>query len=364
MPSNVNSDKSHPSSEYGKTYIGTTGNEAIDENTAIVETKRTETKDTIEEYEHWDEALKHFHQIVNATTPEEQSNAITHLLSSSFDNPSLSKVNVDKLKESQSTQILLKNNPWLTPSLLYAFYAIMAQILTQQKELHLTESLNELTVRSDLFDMAKQSGALAKALMDNQAQEQMTQAMCAFAQAGVSAMNFVQITRSVGAATEEVDNKIQKQGEEINRLEREAGFGGADGRGKITVGHDMNIVQDADTQQLKDERAKLIRMQTARETDIISATKHKDESIHALADVQKQTINGVQGVLVAQIKTDSGVKEQEQKILDGFIQTMNKHSDAITKQRDSAQESYRQMIDMLKSWFEKINQQFHISGRG
>jgi hypothetical protein len=267
----------------------------------------------------------------------------------------------------------MRANPWFNASFLLAFQSMMLEVIDLQSELHQKEAQNEIKIREELFATAKSSGELAKALMENQSQEQLIQAIGSFATATVSLGQFIQSTRNQGMASNKVKEKIDKQQQEIEK--KEAAYNTAKTEENGERGADR--IQDAapDPNQLDGPRAKAAKEEWDKEKkkleklkhresiDVQEELRHTDQQSQVLSEAYKSTINGVQGVLTSMIKTDSSVKEEMQKIYEGYMQVLNKFNETTAKARESASSDVVRLMDMLNKILESDFKAHALSGR-
>jgi hypothetical protein len=335
----------------GSSYVvgGATGDTTIDATTISVEKQGKIEKDTLE---------------VSETTERQLDYSEVE-----SDNPKAPPPKGEMLTDEEQTVEEFKANLWFAPSMLASFINAVNQLLQMQKEQQFKEAQNELIMRDRLFEMAKSSGALARELMNNQAQEQIVQAVASFATAAISVGQAVQTVRNVGAAEREVkankeindrlanqQKRVDDAQKNLDKLQNENNVAASDSEADLT-----SKVGDAKAKdilnarkELDKEQQKLDELQSERRRDILTRQQHKDGLTQTLTDVYKSTINGVQGVLLANIKWDSGVKEELQKILDGFIQAMNKYSETTTKSRDDAAACFKQFQEFLNRAIELL----------
>ena len=316
--------------------------------------------------------------------------------------PTLQAPDKEKTEGASLTKAVeeIKKNPFFAKSFLAVFYNFMDELLNLQRDVRLSEAQNELRIRKALYDLAKDSGALAKLLMDDQAREQMVQACASFANAGVSAVSFVQTARNTGAAKREVESEIEKKKQDINgnnltgegskigsKIEFDDaifGKGGTAGQSQGSIdderqakineltrplkpGEERTVEQSkqkaAYDKWQKDER-ELEGMEVDKIGLIYRKTQHNDQLVQTLNEgVFKQTINGTTSVLSSTIKTDMGTKEQLQKLIEGFMQAMNKYLETASKNRDDAASNYGRYTDFLNRIVESTSRSFYVSGK-
>ena len=313
-----------------------------------------------------DDKLGVVHAPESKDTLETSGPASQALSSPDSDHPTLLSPDVNKVNGLNLQQALkdMKANPWFAPSFLAKFTTIINSQLDQQRNIHLQEAFNEMDVRGRLFELSKSTAALAKALMDNQSQEQLTQAIAAFANAGVSMFQFVQTTGNLGRATKQVDDKIAAQQQKILDIKYPP-----DGTRKVADYNAKKLEQLAipkpgiDSPEITAQKNILAKMNESREADIQAYMRNFDQQVQTMGEAQKQTINGVSSVLASIIKTDSGVKEEMQKILEGFIQSMNKFSETTAKSRDDAAANFTRFLDFMNKIIESDFKAHSISGR-
>lgn len=331
----------------GSSYTvgGTTGDTTIDATTIFIEQKDETNKDTLE---------------VSQGGTKRSADEFNEIES---DNPAAPPPKASRSEDEDQTVEEFKANLWFLPSMLAAFMTAVNELLKMQKEQQFKEAQNEITMIDRLFEMAKSSGALAKELMNNQAQEQIVQAMASFATAAISIGQAVQTTRNVGAAerdvkaNKEIDDRINNQQDRLTKAQDKLAQLEKDNKVKAGDSADdinKNVTDPVKAKEILDARKdvqaqqeKLEEFQADRRRAILTAQQHKDTLTQTLADVYKSTINGVQGVLLANIKWDSGIKEELQKTLEGFIQAMNKYSETTVKGRDDAAACFRQFQEFL-----------------
>ncbi len=333
MPENIRSDGGIPA-DYGVPpySIPAGGKIALDPNTVV--------KDSISKSDT-------LHGFRAATLPPPGS-----------DQPQLDPVDENKVNGSsiREAAAFLQGNPYLKGSFLANFFELMVELLNTETLIHFNEAESELITRNLISELAKASGALAKALTSNQAREQMVQAVMAFAGAAVASMSFMEHSRNLGAAKREAGAEIEAQKLKVKEAQDKAGIPVAD---QIT-----DLQPNIDTPEVTAQKERLARMEANIDQSVLERVRRKDQQTTTLTDVQKQVISGIQGVLLASIKTDSSVKEEAQKLLDGFTQAANKFSESSSKQRDNAQANFDKFVDLLRSLVEKINQALNLSTRG
>jgi hypothetical protein len=271
--------------------------------------------------------------------------------------PIIPAPNQEKVTEANLQKAIqdFQANPWFSPSFLAQFNDVANALLDIQRTIHLKEASNERDVRSRLFELYKSSGALQKELMNNKAQEQLTQAVASFANAAVSGGQFLASMKSMGTAERMVDKKIADQQNKLNNLPKPI---------QATDSTELSDIQIQQNKDYKTEEKILDNMKASKERDVLDNARILDQQIQSISEAQKQTINGVASVLTSTIHTDSGVKEEMQKILDGFIQSMNKYSETISKSRDDAAANFNRFLDSLMKANESNFKAHLLSGRG
>ena len=315
-----------------------------------------------------DDKLGVVHAPKSKDTLETSGPASQALSSPDSDHPTILSPDVNKVNGLNLQQALkdMKANPWFAPSFLAKFTTIINSQLDQQRKIHLQEAFNEMDVRGRLFELSKSTAALAKALMDNQAQEQLTQAIAAFANSGVSMFQFVQTTGNLGRATKQVDDKIAAQQQKIVDMENP---NLPPGTRKVADYDAKELEQLAipkpgiDSPEITAQKNILAKMNESREADIQAYMRNFDQQVQTMGEAQKQAINGVNAVLISTIKTDSGVKEEMQKILEGFIQSMNKFSETTAKSRDDAAANFNRFLDFMDKIIGSDFKAHSISGK-
>lgn len=121
----------------------------------------------------------------------------------------------------------------------------------------------------------------------------------------------------------------------------------------------MIPVNDADLIKGKKE---LKDLQDNKETNIYKQQQHQDQLIQQFGQIQTQTLNGVSGILQSLIKTDSGRKEEMQKLTEGFMQALNKFSETASKTRDDAKSNFDRFAEFLSRVIESIYRAAQIKG--
>lgn len=297
-------------------------------------------------------------QIQDILEVSETSQAQTERVS--HDKPTIAPPNQEKVNGANLQQAVnfIKANPWFFPSFLATLTVVLNDLSSILRQMHLNEALDEQRIRELLYENAKSSAKLAKELMNNQAREQMVQAVSAFANAAVSGGQAIGTVRNVGAATDKVQQEIdakrrQVDSKEIEEFKNDPGIVVAENielkdLPALKAQH-PNRKESAELQKLKNQ---LQDLEYNKSRNITSETDHKDRLVQSLADMQKQTINGVSAVLQGMIKADSSVKEEMQKLIEGFIQAMNKYSESLAKSRDDSAANFTRFLDFLNKMVE------------
>ena len=301
----------------------------------------------------------------------EKSQAVKEEKPISSDQPDIDAPYVEKVtgKNLQKALDEIKTNPYFAKSFLAGFLNYMMEFLNLQQKMHFNEAQSEIMVRNRIYTLAKDSGKLQKELMNNQAQEQMIQAISSFANATVSATQFLQVTRNTGAAKRETEREIADKRVEIKDTQAKIDENQAkiDGAKLVPVGDNKEPILEktkaADLEKLNKLNKELKQMEEGEHHTIQTKIAHKDQANQALAQTLTQTISGVSAVLTSAIKTDSGVKEEMQKIIEGFIQAMNKYAESLSKSRDDAAANYTRFTDFMNKIVESVSKSFYISGK-
>jgi hypothetical protein len=285
-----------------------------------------------------------------ATEKEESGIKKKGVPASESSRPTIPTPNQEKVTEANLQKAIqeFQGNPWFAPSFLAQFNTVVNALLDKQREIHLKEAFNEMDVRTRLFELYKSSGELQKELMNNKAQEQLTQAVASFANAAVSGGQFLGSMKNLGTAENMVKDKIAAQEAKTNVQTQVKASDG-----KITT-----YPYDPAEQKILDN------MKASKDRDVSDMARHLDTQLQYVGEAQKQTINGVSSVLTSRINSDSAIKEEMQKILDGFIQSMNKYSETISKSRDDAAANFNRFLDSLMKANESNFKAHLLSGRG
>lgn len=259
----------------------------------------------------------------------------------------------------------LTKNPWFNPSYLAALAWVLNDLLNVYREIHYNEASAEVLVRQSLFALAKDNATLAKLLMDNQARESMVQAITAFATAGVSAMQAAQTARSMNTATTMTDQEIGDKQTKVNKLElEERGIRVTDENPQELERQllDAKKTPHVDSKQLEDEKKELKELKDNRNHRIDTWMRNQDQLNQVCGETHKQTINGVSGVMVGTLKTDRGVKEESQKLNEGFMQALHKYSDTTTQQRNEARQNFDKVYETVTRQIEAGFKATHLKG--
>jgi hypothetical protein len=237
-----------------------------------------------------------------------------------------------------------EKNPWFNPTFLAALNEVMISILNLQQKIHVDEAFNELRIRDALFEEAKTNAKVAKELMENQAQEQLVQAVASFATAGVSAAQFMQTSRNMGFAKQKVQDEIKAQEAAVlNQYD-------VDVQANLEVGpRDVKALPapGKESPMLTAKREKLKEMSDPRvqEQRVQQEMREQEYRTQYWGETLKQINNGVSNVLTSTIKTDSAVLEERQKIEEGAIQALNKYIETRARARDEAAADFNKEID-------------------
>ncbi len=266
----------------------------------------------------------------------------------------------------QKAQEEIRTNPWFVGATFMGQYLnIVNEILIAQQQIHFKEAQNELEARSNIFALARETAQLAKALMENQAQEQMTQAIASFGNAAISATQFVQTARSAKTAEASVDKKIKEAELKLKDLEADPTHQTALQAHQVAV--QQNQLNPPPKPKVIEDQEKYVaelKNPKNRYDAILTEQRNTDQQISTYGQTLQQAINGAQAAIVASIKIDSGTKEELQKTYEGLIQAMNKYSETISKHRDEAASAYSRFIDDLRKLIESDMKSHYLNPRG
>lgn len=291
--------------------------------------------------------------------------------------PTISQPNQQKLSgtSQQKAMQAISNNPWLAPSALVALQGVLLELYQLDSDTRAKEGLSSIDLRSKQYTRAKESGSLAKAIMMNQAQEQYIQASIAFTQASISSAQAVATVRNVGAAEKKVEASLEAKAEDV----RTAQFGPppppppprqpgeviaagqpiGDTRPTLTK-EELLKINPTDTPAVKEQKEAYIKLDANKHSDIQTEIRHSDSLVQYIGESAKQTATGVGNTLTGALKEKTAELEENQKVLDGFIQSLNKSEETISKSRDDAAGNANRLAELLKEMTKSMFQAHNI----
>lgn len=246
----------------------------------------------------------------------------------------------DTLKE-------LKKSSWFAPTFLATFIAVMQDIANYERLTHLQEGQIEIKMRDYLFQLAKTTSELTKALYEKQSYEKVIEAFSNFASAAVSGVQFVQSTRNLGVATKKVEDRITaKQNEIQTEKDHQRGVITTDEPDSVKRQQKLTeLEQRGYSDKVKKLEKQLANMEDSRDSDIQRQLQHEDETTRHFSDTLKQTIQGVGAFIQSRIKLEEGEIESLKQLTEGYIQAFNKYSETSARARDDAKQAFDREYD-------------------
>ena len=225
----------------------------------------------------------------------------------------------------------------------------MYNVLTLQTQIHFTSAQMELKVRGELYELSKTSAHLQQLITQNQAYEQLVQAVTSFASAAVSAYGAKETLGNTGKAKIQAETKLKAQETKMNEMKQnELGLKGGDDK---TIKADIAAKEKAEnkvySKATQDQIDKHEKMKGEFDETVRRDASHLDQVSNLSMESMKSVLSGAQAAGIAAIKFNTANLELEKGLIDGMIQSLHKFSETTSKSRDDAGAAFDRMMDFL-----------------
>lgn len=291
--------------------------------------------------------------------------------SSQSDKPSPRAPDPEKIREATLRKAIVKlqSNPWLKPSFLSGFTAVMYLIFNLQKDARYQDAQVGINVRQKLYTLSESTAKLTRLITETQAEEKFVQAISSFVNAGLSTISAIETTRNLGNAAKTYDNEIAAQ----KKVVQEAKSGENPALAALekkpgTTQKDLDDFIRNDkkpdyTEKVKKAEEKLAKLEGDRDQTIRQKEYSLNQVTQMKGEAAKQVVNAFSSFLQATITNERGISEEEKGLLEAAIQVLRTFEEKSTKSTDEAKQEIDRFVDLLTKMTDSTLQA-HKIGRG
>ena len=299
--------------------------------------------------------------------------------SSQSDKPSPRAPDPEKIREATLRKAIVKlqSNPWLKPSFLSGFTAVMYLIFNLQKDARYQDAQVGINVRQKLYALGESTAKLTRLITETQAEEKYIQAISSFVNAGLAVINLAETTKNVGTANKQITDEINAKKKELHDVKmkenpdlkvldmpkRDPSKSQEDHMKEIDAWmktKDKDFKYSPEVEKLEKQ---LQNMEESKQSNISRRETTLSQISQTRGEAAKQVVNAFSSFLQASITTDRAIAEEEKGLLEAAIQVLRTYEEKSTKSADEAKQEIDRFVDILTKMTDSTLQA-HKMGRG